>query len=41
MKRFGGLDQNNMEYIEDVCANAKGYESLGSSYVAYMARRRA
>lgn len=41
MKRFGGLEQENMEYIEDVCANAKGYESLGSSFVAFATRRRA
>lgn len=31
MKRFGGLEQSNIRYIEDICANAKGYESLGSS----------
>lgn len=41
MKRFGGLEQGNIRYIEDICANAKGYESLGSSYVAMAAKKRA
>ncbi|MDE6626311.1 MAG: ParM/StbA family protein [Lachnospiraceae bacterium] len=41
MKRFGGVEQGNIRYIEDICANAKGYESLGSSYVAMAAKKRA
>ena len=34
MKRFGGLEQKNIQYIEDVKANAKGYEMLGNAYLA-------
>ena len=34
MKRFGGLEQKNIQYIEDVRANAKGYEMLGNAYLA-------
>lgn len=41
MKRFGGLEKGNIRFIEDICANAKGYESLGSSYVAMAAKKRA
>ena len=34
MKRFGGLEQKNIQYTEDVRANAKGYEMLGNAYLA-------
>ena len=34
MKRFGGLEQKNIQYLEDVKANAKGYEMLGNAYLA-------
>ena len=31
VKRFGNYDGNNIQYIEDVKANAKGYEYRSSS----------
>lgn len=34
VKRFGNYDGNNIQYIEDVKANAKGYEYLGKLYLA-------
>lgn len=40
MKRFGGLDQKNIRYIEDVKANAKGYEMLGNAYLAQSQKKR-
>ncbi len=40
MKRFGGLDQKNISYIEDVKANAKGYEMLGNAYLAQSQKKR-
>ena len=40
MKRFGGFGQGNIQYIEDVRANAKGYEMLGSAYLAKAQRRK-
>ena len=40
MKRFGGPEQKNIRYIEDVKANAKGFEMLGNAYLAQMQRRR-
>lgn len=40
MKRFGGLEQKNIQYIEDVKANAKGYEMLGNAYLARSQRRK-
>lgn len=39
MKRFGGLTQPNIRYIEDVKANAKGYEYLGRFYVKKMRKK--
>lgn len=36
MKMFGGLNQKNIRYIEDVKANAKGYEYLGKIYLNRM-----
>lgn len=32
VKRFGSYDGNNIQYIEDVRANAKGYEYLARLY---------
>ena len=40
MKRFGGLEQKNISYIEDVKANAKGYEMLGRAYLAQLQKKR-
>ncbi len=40
MKCFGGLDQKNISYIEDVKANAKGYEMLGNAYLAQSQKKR-
>ncbi len=40
MKRFGGLEQKNIGYIEDVKANAKGYEMLGNAYLAQAQKRK-
>lgn len=40
MKRFGGLEQKNIQYIEDVKANARGYELLGNTYLAQLQKRR-
>ena len=40
MKRFGGLEQKNIQYIEDVKANAKGYEMLGNAYLAQAQKRK-
>ena len=40
MKRFGGLEQKNIQYIEDVKANARGYELLGNTYLAQSQKRR-
>ncbi len=40
MKRFGGLEQKNISYIEDVKANAKGYEMLGNAYLAQSQKKR-
>ena len=28
MKKFGGCDQKNIDYILDIKANARGYEQL-------------
>jgi plasmid segregation protein ParM len=33
MKRYGGIEQRNISYIEDVKANAIGYETLAEMYV--------
>ena len=40
MKRFGGLEQKNIQYLEDVKANAKGYEMLGNAYLAQAQKRK-
>ena len=41
MKQFGGLSQKNITYVEDICANAKGYEMLGSAYLKAVLQRQA
>ncbi|TGX96168.1 hypothetical protein E5357_17105 [Hominisplanchenecus murintestinalis] len=33
MKNFGKFNQKNIKYIEDVKANAKGYEHLAKLYL--------
>lgn len=40
MKRFGGLEQKNIQYLEDEKANAKGYEMLGNAYLAQAQKRK-
>lgn len=40
MKRFGGLEQKNIQYLEYVKANAKGYEMLGNAYLAQAQKRK-
>ena len=34
MRRYAGLKQKNITFVEDVCANAKGYETLASLYLS-------
>ena len=34
LKRYGSYEGNNIQYIEDVKANAKGYEYLGKLYLS-------
>lgn len=41
MKQYGGLSQRNIIYVEDICANAKGYEMLGNTYLKAVLQRRA
>lgn len=41
MKRFGGISKGNVKYIEDVRANAKGFEMLAEVYLSAMARKKA
>ena len=41
MKQYGGLSQKNITYVEDICANAKGYEMLGNAYLKAVLQRRA
>ena len=33
MKRYAGIDQKNVSYVEDVKANAIGYEALAGLYL--------
>ena len=33
MKKYADINQRNISYIEDVCANAKGYETLAKLYL--------
>ena len=39
MKRFGGFKQSNIKYIEDVKANAIGYDFLGNIYLERVLHR--
>ena len=39
MKHYGGLTQNNISYLEDIRANAQGYEYLGNVYLDKFVRR--
>lgn len=41
MKRYGDLHQPNITYIEDICANAKGYATLASGYLKVILERQA
>ena len=41
MKQYGGLSQKNITYVEDICANAKGYEILGNAYLKAVLQRQA
>jgi len=36
MKKFGTQKGANIQYIEDICANAKGYEHLGKVFLSAM-----
>ena len=36
MKQFGTQKGANIQYIEDICANAKGYEQLAKVFLAAM-----
>ena len=39
MKRFGQMQQRNVRYIEDIRANAKGFDYLGKIYLERTIRR--
>lgn len=39
MKKYGGIDQRNVSYIEDIRANASGYEILARAYLNAMKKR--
>lgn len=41
MKRYGDLHQSNITYIEDICANAKGYARLAFGYLKVILERQA
>ena len=41
IKKKGGLSQKNITYVEDICANAKGYEMLGNAYLKAVLQRQA
>ncbi len=41
MKQYVGLSQKNITYVEDICANARGYEMLGNAYLKAVLQRRA
>ena len=38
MRKYGGLNQNNITYIDDVRANARGYEYLAKHYLERVLR---
>ena len=39
MKRFGQMQQRNVRYIEDIRANAKGFDYLGKIYLERVIHR--
>ncbi len=39
MKKYGGIDQRNVSYIEDIRANASRYEVLARTYLNAMKKR--
>ena len=39
--RFAGIDQKNVSYVEDVKANAIGYETLASLYLSAQRKKEA
>lgn len=41
MKRYAGIDQKNVSYVEDVKANAIGYETLASLYLSAQRKKEA
>lgn len=40
LKQFGGIEQNNIQFIEDVKANAIGFERLGKAYLSDLKKAR-
>lgn len=40
MKQFGGIEQTNIQFIEDVKANAIGFERLGKAYLSDLKKAR-
>jgi plasmid segregation protein ParM len=41
MKRYGGIEQRNISYVEDVKANAIGYETLAELYLSTRMKKKA
>lgn len=41
MKRFGGIEQSNIQFMEDVKANAIGFEKLGKAYLSALKKQKA
>ena len=41
MKRYAGIDQKNVSYVEDVKATAIGYETLASLYLSAQRKKEA
>jgi plasmid segregation protein ParM len=41
MKRYGGIEQRNISYIEDIRANAIGYETLAELYLSARMKKKA
>ncbi|MBR1865524.1 MAG: plasmid segregation actin-type ATPase ParM, partial [Lachnospiraceae bacterium] len=41
MKKYAGIEQKNISYVEDVKANAIGYETLASLYLGAQHKREA
>ena len=41
MKQFGNLKKDNISYIEDIRANARGFEALGKVYLERVVNRNA